>query len=132
MALHSGSNIVAFGVGDLLEGCDSDASLLRKGFSRGRGSPVFERDLPRGASQTLFGVGLRGEDALHQHSETARRGVCGELGALGEQTLAREQVVDAAGQFSLGSGNHAGGNFFEAKLQQEIRHCVFFPITFHP
>ena len=39
------------------------------------------------------------------------------LGAGGKQALAREQVGDAAAQFGLGAGNHAGGNLFETDFE---------------
>ena len=119
-ALDGRAHILAFGRGHFFQIANGNSGLLRKGLCGRRGRALFERDLPRGAGELLFSIGLAGEHALGQHGQAARRGVGGDAGALGQQALAGEQVGDAAAQFGLGAGNHAGGNFFKTEFKQEI------------
>ncbi len=111
------ADVLALCCGDFLKRSDGNAGLPGEGFGCSSGRTVFECHLPRRAGHLLFGIGLAREYALNQQGEAARRGEGGEPGAVGEQTLAGEQFEDAAAEFGLCPGNHAGGNFFQPDLQ---------------
>ena len=125
-ALHRCADIIAFRVGDFLERGDVDASLFCECFGGLGGRAVFEGDGPRGAGELLFAVGLLGEDAVARDGEAARRGIGCNLRAGLEQTLAGEQVIQAAAEFGFRGGDHAGGNFFEAEFEKKRCHGQFF------
>ena len=88
--------IFAFGGSHLFERVDGNACLFGEGLGRCCRRAVFECHLPRGTSELLLSIGLRGENALDQHGQSARRGICCEFGVGSKQPLAREQVIDAA------------------------------------